>query len=58
MIYARVPIGGKVLTVKGEDYKELRQCLEKLQAAQQKPVTSIVTRSGERIEINSEEFFE
>ena len=58
MIYARVPVGGKVMTLKGEDIRELIERTKKLQENPPKPATSIVTRSGERIEINQEEFFE
>lgn len=55
MIYARVPVGDKVMTLKGNSYKELIERTRELQANPPKLVTSIVTRSGERIELCSED---
>ncbi len=57
MIIARVPVGEIVMTLKGEDWKELAERIRRLQENPPKPATSVVTRSGERIDINSEEFF-
>ena len=55
MIYARVPIGKRVLTVRGKDFRELKERIVELQKQPQKPVTSIVTRSGERVELSKQE---
>ena len=51
MIIARVPVGDKVMTLKGNDFEELRKRTEQLQSNPPKPATSIVTRSGERVEL-------
>ena len=55
VFYMRVPVGDYVMTVKGKDGKELKERIKKLQSDPPKPATSVVTRSGERIELEPQE---
>ncbi len=55
MIHALVDLGDRVVPLKGKDFKELKERTEKAQSALKKDKTTYVMRSGERIELPSEE---
>ncbi len=51
MYYFRISAWGRVFTLKGEYMPELLRRSKQLQPDPPEPVTSIVTRSGERVEL-------
>lgn len=55
MIHAIVDIGDKTIPLKGKDWEELKERIEKAQSDPKKTGTSYVTRSGKRVVSSREE---